>query len=310
MGTHDFHEEVLVDLQEKYDKVRKLLDEDSKRDPASEPYRSKYAASGILTDMKSILVKLLESSGCLKYKAMLGVVSLNLGLISIDTEELSTGEEQLTNCVDSIYDDALKPEIILILMTALNQLGILWSERGNPEKAKEYLDKAEKLYKEFTKDSSPSTAAVSFHDLFRTSSPEMPQPDAENMLEKLYTLTLYYLAQIYGSLNDHVKSAAYCHTTLKRQLESKDFDPVDWALNSATLSQFFMEKNGFSQARHHLSAASYILDQYEADLSLQEGNDEILEAKYVIPIKNPDYLLPVIMHSFPFIYFCGKIFCF
>jgi tetratricopeptide (TPR) repeat protein len=293
MSIHSLHKEVLVDLQEKYDKVRKLLDEDSKRDPASEPYRSKYAASAILTDMKSILVKLLEDSSSLKYKAMLGVVSLNLGLISIDTEELSTGEEQLMNCVDSLYDGAHKPEVILILMTALNQLGILWSERGDPEKSKEHLERAENLYKEFTKDASCCIAAVPFHDLFRTSSPETPQPDAENMLEKLYTLTLYYLAQIYGSLNDHVKSAAYCHTTLKRQLESKDFDPVDWALNSATLSQYFMEKNGFSQARHHLAAASFILDQYEADLNLQEGNDEVLEAKYVILLKSPHYSLPV-----------------
>ncbi|PSN57546.1 KIF1-binding protein [Blattella germanica] len=256
MGTHTIPKEILVDLQEKYDKVRKLLDEDSKRDPVTEPYRSKYTASGILTDMKSILVKVLDDvnsndSHYLQYKAMLGVVSLNLGLISIDTEELSTGEEQLTNCVDSLSDESLKPEVILILITALNQLGILWSERGDPEKAKEHLERAEKLYEEYTKDPN-ATSAISFQDLFRTSSPEVPQPDTENMLEKLYTLTLYYLAQIYGTLNDHVKSASYCHTTLKRQLESKDFDPVDWALNSATLSQYFTEKNAFSQARHHL----------------------------------------------------------
>lgn len=283
MGSLTVPKEILVDLQEKYDKVRKLLDEDSKRDPVTEPYRSKYAASGILNDMKSILVRLLDDVNSddehyLKYKAMLGVVSLNLGLISIDTEELSTGEEQLSNCVDSLFEDSLKPEVILILLTALNQLGILWSERADPEKAKEYLERAEKLYEEFTANSS-SLSVISFQDLFRTSSSEVPQPDTENMLEKLYTLTLYYLAQIYGTLNDHVKSAAYCHTTLNRQLESKDFDPVDWALNSATLSQYFMEKNAFPQARHHLAAASYILDQYEADLELQEGSDEALEAK-------------------------------
>jgi hypothetical protein len=48
-----------------------------------------------------------------------------------------------------------------------------------------------------------------------------------------------------------------------------------------------MEKNGFSQARHHLAAASFILDQYETDLNLQEGNDEALEAKYVILLRIP-----------------------
>jgi len=86
--------------------------------------------------------------------------------------------------------------------------------------------------------------------------------------------------QVYGVLEDNLKSAVYCHNTLRRQVESNDYDPVDWALNSATLSQYFMERGGFKQARHHLAAASLILDRYQEELKTLEGTEEEIEAKY------------------------------
>ncbi len=121
--------EVFKDLEEKYEKVRKLLEEDAKRDPETEPYRSKYLASSILKDMKCILDKVLddvsvECKDYLRYKAMLGAVNLNLGIIAVDTEELSTGEEHLTNCVDGLSEYSTKHECIIVTLTALNQLGI------------------------------------------------------------------------------------------------------------------------------------------------------------------------------------------
>lgn len=89
-----------------------------------------------------------------------------------------------------------------------------------------------------------------------------------------------YILQIYGTLEDHLRSAVYCHNTLKRQLESKDYDSIEWALNAATLSQFFMERDGFKQARHHLAAASYILEKYfEEHIKNIEGSSEEEEAK-------------------------------
>lgn len=105
---------------------------------------------------------------------------------------------------------------------------------------------------------------------------------SEETVEKLHTLTLYYIAQIYGSLEMYMESAIYCHSTLCRQLEHKDFDSIDWALNAATLSQFFMEKGVFSLARHHLGAATYILNQYKQTLEKNEkgDNEETLAAKW------------------------------
>ena len=40
------------------------------------------------------------------------------------------------------------------------------------------------------------------------------------------------------------KAAHYCHSTLKRQLEHNAYHPMEWAINAATLSQFYINKVG------------------------------------------------------------------
>lgn len=53
--------EAFVDLQEKYAKVIKLIEEDSKFDPENEPYLSKYSARQILIGMKANIENLLRN---------------------------------------------------------------------------------------------------------------------------------------------------------------------------------------------------------------------------------------------------------
>jgi hypothetical protein len=270
--------EVFVDLHEKYNKVVKLLDE-SKFDPDNEPYTSKYAAKQILIGMKASLENLLrnqslENAERIKLIAMLGTVYFHLGMVSIDTEELSNGENFLQKCEDVIQDYIDSPVMIMVTLNMYNQFGILWSQR-DPEKSKVYLEKAEKLYVNFKTLSAPP---VDISSLFCQNA-EKDTNLAWKNFEKVHTFTLYYLAQIYGALKDALKSSVYCHITLQRQLDSNDYDPIDWALNAATLSQFFMEKNGFKQARHHLAASSYILDKYEETLNAITERNEDYDAK-------------------------------
>lgn len=198
-------------------------------------------------------------------------VQLNLGILCIDTEELSEAEKHLNKCSNIVEDKKNIPEIASITLCMFNHLGILWSKREASE-AKLYLEQAENFYKEFKES---GNNPIDMQDLFV---PNIESYDIEGAwikFEKFYSLTLYYLAQIYGLLGDSLKSAVYCHRTLKRQLESKDYEPIDWALNTATLSQFFMEKNGFKQARHHLAASSYMLSKYEAELREEISNGNV-----------------------------------
>lgn len=271
----------IIDLQEKYAKVRKLTEEESKKDPETEPYRSKYKARDLLSEMKEILLEQIDSMDMndpnnAKLEPMLALVLLQLGTISLDTEELSLGEEYLTKCVETIKDH-LNPNAILISLNARNQLGILWSQRSDPDKAKVWLEGCEKLYEDYMK-KGPGEHQKNLHEIFEAEQ-EISDISGEKEIEKVHTHTKFYLAQVYGTLKDFFRSAIYCHETLRRQLEHKEYDPIDWALNSATLSQFFMERTLFKQARHHLAAAAYILDEYEENLKHLEGSEEEIESK-------------------------------
>lgn len=53
--------ESFVDLQEKYNKVIKLIEEDSKLDPENEPYLSKYSGRQILIGMKANIENLIRT---------------------------------------------------------------------------------------------------------------------------------------------------------------------------------------------------------------------------------------------------------
>ncbi|XP_076274326.1 KIF-binding protein-like [Rhynchophorus ferrugineus] len=271
------NKEAFVDLQEKYEKVIKLLLEGPKTDPENEPFLSKYSARQILIGMKANIENLMRTHSAdtvenTKLTAMYGTVHLYLGMVAIDTEESSSGEKHLEKCKELLEPHENLPEVILIVLNMYNQFGILWSLR-DPEKSKSYLEKAETLYNDFKKS---GIVPIDISDLFVSSIETYNEAEAIKNFEKCHTLTLYYLAQIFGKLKEDFKSAIYCHITLQRQLEMNDYEPIDWALNSATLSQFFMEKCGFKQARHHLAASSYILDKYkreEIDIDC-EHNDE------------------------------------
>lgn len=98
------------------------------------------------------------------------------------------------------------------------RIGLLSKISNNKNIFVRYLQQAEQLYTDYV--DQVSDQPVDVYDLFTTPDSCQPQTKAESPLEKVHTLTLYYLAQVYGTLGNPIKSAIYCHTTLKRQLES------------------------------------------------------------------------------------------
>lgn len=83
---------------------------------------------------------------------------------------------------------------------------------------------------------------------------------------KAYTMTIYYLAQAYQQTGDYADSARYCHMTLKQQhrwLGTGELavDHVEWALNSATLSQYFSANEQYNVARHLIACARHVWKQ-------------------------------------------------
>ncbi|KOB64148.1 KIF1-binding protein-like protein [Operophtera brumata] len=264
-------EEILNVYMENYNKVRKLLDEDSKNDPANEPHLSKYKAKEILCAMKVNLLKHTASEKLFignRLEAMLGVVLLNIGIIDRATDELTSSDSVLSEAVTILAPYSSKPEIVITLIEVYNNLGLLWLKREEPEKAKTYLLKAKEAYETFK---CSLLMPLSLEHIL--SNGETNAADFM-ILEKAYTVTLFHLAQVYSSLKETLKSAIYCHISLRRQLQHQDYEPVKWAMNSAALSEVFAKLNGFFQSRYHLAAASTILKQYGDTLEEGENKNE------------------------------------
>lgn len=272
--------EILSDIKEQYEKANRLVEEESRSDPSTDPFRSHYKARDVLHDLKKQLddqlvsVQASEDDGGqddLCYRSLLAFVCRDLGRIYVYTEEQPEGEKFLKQCLDLVTPLKEKSVGIIPYVGAINELSIVLGTKEKFQEALDMLLEAEKGYEEF-KASGFTPLAIS--DIF---SPPEEGLDTEaagtNELESLYTLVCFYLAQMYGHLGDPEKSASCCHRTLHRQLQFKSYDAIDFALNTATLSQFYIGEERFREARHHLAAATLIMAEYEEHMVKPEISD-------------------------------------
>ena len=263
--------------EEEFVEAVKLNDEESKKDPQSEPYRSMYKAREIWHKLKSYVDRHRESAPDLVHWLFLeAALHLKLGVNYMDTEEKSTGEERLACCLSSLDAHCCRDEACCIMQTVLNYTGILNCERNEPQKGLEFLQRAETLYSDFSDKvgGAPWTVNDLFHvDSYdRSASMEKLVKNRVENFEDIYTHTLYYLAQAHAKVGNSAESAKYCRMTLCRQLSNHKYEPVDWAVNATTLSQYYIIQSDFPHARHCLSSGQFILK--EASESINEASEE------------------------------------
>jgi hypothetical protein len=68
------------------------------------------------------------------------------------------------------------------------------------------------------------------------------------------------MAQAYGKLQQKDKAVTYCALTMKRQLETNEYEVKDWTMNCISLAEYFIEQNNFAQAEYCLYAGQKILE--------------------------------------------------
>ena len=256
----------------------RLNDDESKKDPESEPYRSMYKAREIWNKLKSDVDRRRESApDHTEWLFLESVLDLKLGMNYADTEEKSTGEERLSCCLSALDAHCYRAEACCVVQTALNHAGILNCERSELQKGLEFLQRAESLYRDFF--DKVGGAPWTVNDLFSLDSysddicmDKLVKKRVESF-EDTYTHTLYYLAQAYGKVGSRSASAKYCRMTLHRQLSNCKYEPVDWAMNAASLSQYYITESDFPRARHCLSGGQFILKQ-ASELADQNGDDD------------------------------------
>lgn len=200
-------------------------------------------------------------------------VDIKLAVNYIDTEELQSGEEILNKCIDELEKYRLHKGAANLYQHVLNNLGILWSGRREPQKAFEFLQNAESLYKDFKQEIGGAPESLDEYFSPVNENDDMREQERDSKFENTYTHTLYYIAQVYAKLENKELASKYCHMTLKRQLEASTYDPLDWSINAATLSQYFVTVEDFPNARHCLASAELIFAEKLEKESLNESED-------------------------------------
>lgn len=283
---------LLEEGYKKHAEFRELSTELSKLDSEDAPYTSKYKARDILKSLKCKIEDLLEDSGIdlsssinvsesqsknllnlISPAHLLCVLNYELGVNYVECEEVPTGQEYLEKCLKLVESNKLMSSWIAISISANNQLGILWSNRHSYEEAFNYLKISEDLYLNFKKDET-NGPPLDFNLFWRNSVEESDDIENNAIFEDLHTHTLYYLAQAYGIRGETKTSSKYCHITLARQMKTKDYDPMDWSLNCATLSQYYLTQDQYNFARYCLACAELVNHEVFQKLQKMEFSEE------------------------------------
>ncbi|CAM2721141.1 unnamed protein product [Rotaria socialis] len=275
----------------------------SLNDPEAEPYKSKYEARKLFEELhaenideesdeikkefdtldlieennklKFIIKKpdeyLNEPSVTKKHRFLVDLLlDYHIGTIYSDTEEKGEGESHLQSILTAIEPAVNHSLICSLALNLLNQLILIRTSYEQYKEAIEIAKRADNLYNQ-----SLSTEPYLLRELIEIDS-AIPTIDRRDEFEQIYTYTSFFLAQIYAKLDDKDQSANYCRLTLERQLDMfhgdnrKHFDPLDWATNCATLSQYYMTKHDYATARHCLMCADKMLENVVSNENLPE----------------------------------------
>ena len=263
--THWIKDNIAKDFVE----AQRLTKEESSSDPDEEPYRSLYAARDLLSSLQEKLEQCPdEVKNSEDFAIVRAYLQLHLGKNFLNAEERSLGEELLEECVQGVERLGNKVKTASLSIQAYNQLGVLWGNRGEQQKALEYLLKAKAVYESHIALPPPLT------DSQLLSGREESEQKREKEFEGHHTHTLFYLAQVFGNLDQPKQSAHYCQETLCRQLETQEYDSLEWSISCATLSQYYLNTEHYSQARHCLAAADCVLQKF-IDKSSEQDDEGV-----------------------------------
>ena len=249
---------------EQFQQALKLNDIDSQHDPETDPYKSKYKARELWHELRTEIQEYRNSDSANSdvWIFLIAILDFQLGRNYNETEEMATGETHLQLCIDALAEYRLHERACGILLKAFNELGILWAGRLQSTKAMSFLKKAEQLYADY--ETNTGSAPYTMNEMFSSGTHTddgTAVHDRIEQFESTYTHTLYYMAQVYGQLDENAKAARYCHVTLCRQLKTNTYKAEEWALNAATLSQYYITQADFTMARHCLASALVIIKE-------------------------------------------------
>ena len=247
-------------------------------DPEETPFTSRYEERSVLSDLakQAAANETAEPEGsdaARRARTIKALAEGQLGRNFIDTEEPGSAQPKLESAIAGLEG---VDEHAVAHIEALNNLGVVWCNRGEVETALDLLERAREAH---TAVSAKQAAEL--------------DEGARLRLEDARTLSTFYLAQAYGGLGRRAEAASHCHETMRRQLERRNasesadaaaraaalaaggagaelaygsenrsefsFDPDEWARNACDLSKYYTTVHRLDIAEHCLHAAESVL---------------------------------------------------
>ena len=173
-------------------------------------------------------------------------LTFKLGSLNVDTEDWAQGDELLTEAKQRLGRDGAGPACLYDLLDVNNMLGILWVNRAEPEKAVGFLDGAKEVYERMK-----------------------ARDDGEELSlrrEASHTQTIFYLAQVVGSVGREDEAAALCGQCLTRQVANPGaggscFAVDDWCQNASQLGGYYLTKGMWATARALVAGAEHVFSK-------------------------------------------------
>jgi tetratricopeptide (TPR) repeat protein len=199
----------------------------------------------------------------LKYRA---------GILNYETEEVSHAKRNLISSLelgDPSEDDYLALSNVIQVTDANNHLCMIHFQREEFESAEQCLKAVETLYESYKRTEVSNQTSIN------------------QRLEEIYTTTTLFFAQVYGRLENTEQSAVYCQRTLKRKIESGNFDPNEIAQFCLQIASYYQMEERWFQALYVINAAETLLkkqmdEQRIAEIALFRAKfySEYLESQH------------------------------
>lgn len=189
---------------------------------------------------------------------------------STEINELRTGVEHLTRCMQLLKENQIDRKALLTSIAALNELNLVCDKLEEDKKhTYKFLNLAMELYWKYTvKDdyADPIHIATIVNIKEEESNPKI-------ILDNLHFITLQELGiHYFAEPKDKHRFICYVHHMLNNVLsvmisEGKSFEEksFDWALTLFDLSKYFLANDRFTEARHHIATADYVLYRFSED---------------------------------------------
>ncbi|XP_025269632.1 protein KBP homolog [Camponotus floridanus] len=259
------HEDINVDS--KFLQVLKLSFEIKNSQMKQIPFKTKKKIKTLEAKMEDLFRSTtMTTNVTLDNIIVLAIAYLNMGLIYVDSKEeneLCAGKNYFMRCIELLKGKELDRKAILTSIEVYTKLQCILNKLQKP-KTSELLYEAMELYLKYTEEENKYPNPINIPSILGI---EKEKSNSRLLLADVYLTTVDYLVKRYkDSPKNDDKLVIYIHNLLNKEIpETMKFQNVGcyyWALASIDLTQYFLCNHRFTEARHHLAAADYIMEEF------------------------------------------------